>query len=361
MQIQQVLRWQLSLQKINIWWLLMKKIEEYKIILSLYQLGENIIEKNCEKKQCRSGKSICLDEEQMFLLDLLIDNNMKWNINNGKIEKTNEAVFFKCNDSRVKNTQLVHLPMDEKELKDYITNNFDTVQQWKNVCEPIMVILGINASYRIMDRKSLLRLCLNSQSGPAYFRRLLMKVLSLLILNWDSRENMKTLADFIGNFLNCLSKYGTVRDARLSQNIVNRRNIICRRLAESTTQMDILYHVFHEQNDISKERAVDVLEYFADMEGKKRFFYVSRIHLIKYILQKKGILLEIPNNFLDFHKETEMPDNNRKICEIIDAIANQDDMDKRESWSEKLAVYFENSIDGWIDEEIRALHKEVKQ
>lgn len=56
-----------------------------------------------------------------------------------------------------------------------------------------------------------------------------------------------------------------------------------------------------------------------------------------------------------------MPDNYKKICKIIDEIANQDDIEKRKSWCEKLAENFENSIDGWIDEEISALHEEVSR
>lgn len=347
----------------------MNKSEECKIILDLFQLGSNTTKEDnsdkCEHKQCRSGKAFCLSDEQAFLISMLIDDGWQWDIVDGHINilENDFCRSLICKDNQCKETALLHDFVNESQLCEFISQNLESVTEWKKVCEPIVITMGINVCNEIVNRNTLLHLCMNSKYGAAFFRKVIMKVLNLLVLNWSEPSRMEAVADFFINFLNELLDYNYEDQETLYDNIKDRSDILCEKIRRN--RLDILYKELRMDGgygQIGNGDSQEVLEYLSGIEHSARIYYVSRLNVINYIFRKKEMTQRVPDSLLDFHKkpmDTGDTRNTRKIYEIIDSIARQTDDKKKNEWIDRLGKIIEDGVMDWIDEDIQSLHQKV--
>lgn len=351
--------------------------DECKVILSLFQLGTRGIEKECIKKQCRSGKAICLSKEQVFLLNLMIDSSLQWDIQDDNIEILEEnypAASFLCPGYSGEGSPLLHIPENKDGLLCILTDHLADAREWQIICEPVSVVLGINSYRKIVDRKTLVHLCMNSQEGALLFRRILMKSIELLVINWENELKMQAIANFFLKFLGELSVYDDAVHEELAQNIDRYRDIMRSRIEGG--RLDILYDKFSKTEwggNKNGSGKVNILDYFSMLEGKRCEYYTSRIMLMNYIFSRRGMSCRVPSALVDSavsHRELDVEMNNGerletnrknkdRIQEIIDLIARQEDVVLRENWIAELGNVIRNSLDEWIDEDVLELHKKV--
>ena len=344
-----------------------------KTILNLFRLGTNQIRTGCMQCSCNPRKAICIGEDQSFLLaTLLITNNLQWDIENGQIHIIDpefRKVSLKCEkrsaDPVLWNKELKEPDIasvdesrraEEEEIKRYIQSRFGIFGQWDEICEPIVLALAVNSCYDIMDRDTLTHLCMNGECGAVLFRKVIMRILSLLAANWFETEKLEGIAMFLQNFLQKLTEYEYPPD--LEQNIGSCIVCLCQRIRGST--IDMLYNKVKLQDRAGRikwKKDEDILQYFADMEGKDRAYYASRLGLIQRILEARNVerKLWVPYSLVQLNGRTEETKYTERIRKIIDSISAQDEACQREA-AERLGKMIDLCVMDWIDEEVAEVH-----
>lgn len=327
------------------------------------------------------NKAICLGEEQAFLLKLLITDNLQWDIQDQKIHILDQEFLnssLRCserstipvlwNEELLKQgnkantdgeSENAEEKTEEEVIKHYIQNQLGNFKHWDKVCEPIVLALATNSCYKIVDRDTLTHLCMNSRYGAVLFRKVIMRILSLLAANWFEHEKLGEIAAFLNDFLKGLMNYEY--QSELEENIEARRVCLCERIRGSS--IDMLYREVRLQNRDKQKRWKkdgDLLEYFADMECKDRIYYASRLSLIQRILERKKLKEELwlPSNLIQLNGKIEATNYTRKIREVIDSIDAQDESRQAEA-ARKLSRMLDLCVMDWIDEEVTSVHKWV--
>lgn len=352
--------------------------DDYRIILSLFRLGMNVIQRGCTDCRRQYKKAICLGEEQAFLLKLLFTDNLQWDIQNQELhilDKEFKDFSLRCTERPKKkpilwNEQLSKAETDketenaeddaeENAIICYIQSQHGNFRYWNKICEPIVLTLAINSCNNVVDRDTLIHLCMNSRYGAVLFRKIIMKILSLLVANWFDCKKQEEIAKFLCDFLKELTDYEYRSD--LEKNIEARRDCLRERIQGS--DIDMLYKEVRAQQDRDKikwEKGGDILKYFANMEHKPRIYYASRLALIQRILVKKDLQKELwlPDNLIQLNNEREDTNYTKKIREVIDSIDAQDECRQKEA-VKKLSRMIDLCVMDWIDEEVTSVYEWV--
>lgn len=331
--------------------------DESKTILSLFRLGMNDIKKECTLCRRQPDKVICLGEEQAFLIQLLLADDLKWDIEDKKLHILDREFLnssLRCN-SRTEIPILWDDQTEEKEIKDFIQSQQGVFRHWNRVCEPIVLMLAINSCNSVANRDTLVNLCMNSQFGATIFQKIVMKILNLLVVNWFDQKKQEEVAEFLNAFIEGLSNYEYRPD--IEKNIESRSISLCDRVKGSS--IDMLYREVRlkdRDNQRRKEIGEDILEYFAKLEGRPRIYYSSRLALIQQILQKKlDRSFWLPDNLYQLNGEIERTNYTKKIREIINTIDAKDEERKQEA-IERLSKMIDLCVMDWVDEAVQSVH-----
>lgn len=338
---------------------IMSTNDESKTILSLFRLGMNVIHKGCTLCQRQSDKVICLGEEQAFLIQLLIADDLQWDIEDKKLHILDKEFLnssLRCDRRSAELSVLWDDQAEEDEMKDFIQSQQGIFKHWKKVCEPIVLTLAINSCNNVVHRDTLVHLCMNSQYGAVLFRKIIMKILNLLVINWFDQKKQEEIARFLKDFLERLSNYKYRFD--IEKNIESRRICLCDRVKGSN--IDMLYkevRLKDKNKQIRKGINEDILDYFVKLEKKPRIYYASRLALIQQILSIKFLDKEfgLPDRFYQFNGEIEDTNYTKKIREIIYTIDVQDE-DRKQETVKRLGRMIDLCVMDWIDEEVKSVH-----
>ena len=351
--------------------------DDYRIMMSLFRLGTNTIKRKCKECQFQSDKVICLGEEQAFFLELLINDSLRWDIQDGKICICEEEILqssLRCGERPRELSALWNkepegagesqsneeaVQAERKVLESYL--NLQGFRYWNVICEPIVLTLAINSCNKIVDRQTLIHLCMNSRYGAVLFRKVMMKTLSLLILNWWDDTKLEEIAKFYVEFLKELIEYGYRDD--LEQNIEVFRRRLCDRIRNS--EIDTLYREVRLQdrgNRIKWKKEGDILQYFSDMEQREKSYYVSRLALICYVFKKKAMKKEQKelNSLCRLGigaKGRDCPKEMREVIDLIDTCS----ADKRKELARRVSEMIDACTTDWIDEEVHTIKEQLSE
>jgi len=336
--------------------------DESKTILSLFRLGMNGIQKGCTLCRRQSDKVICLGEEQAFMIQLLIADDLQWDIEDKKLHILDEEFLnssLRCDRRPVELSVLWDDQDEEAEIKDFIQSQQGIFKHWNKVCEPIVLTLAINSCNNVRDRDTLVHLCMNSQYGAVLFRKIIMKILNLLVVNWFDQNKQEYIAKFLQDFLEKLSDYEYRSD--IEQNVESRSERLCDRIKGSN--IDMLYREVKLQDGDKKkrkEKEEDILKYFAALDGKDRIYFASRLALIQQIFTKKNLdkKLWLPDQLYKFNGRIEETKYTKKVSEVINTIDKQD-VNRKQEAVERLSKMIDLCVMDWIDEEVKSVHKWV--
>lgn len=349
--------------------------DDYRIMLSLLRLGTNTIKNGCRECCLRPGKAICLGEKQAFLLELLIrddrDDELQWDIRNGEIHICEREILessFKCGE-RPKNLPVLWnkdpenaeagwndeklAEIERQELKPYLNK----VEDWSKFCEPILLTLSINSCNKIVNRQTLVHLCMNSCYGAVLFRKMMIKTLSLLVANWFDDRKLQEIAAFFVRFLEDLSNYEYRDD--LEQNVAAHRLCLCDRIRG--TDIDPLYKIVQSRDKEQRKKEEDILEYFKNQELRNSAYYVDRIVLIRHILAKKGLKQEKKQleRLCRIGKGVgEIGTGTKKIYDIINAI-DTCGVNNREAFAKQAGEMIDKCTRDWVDEYIEGVREQM--
>lgn len=349
--------------------------EDCKIMLSLLRLGINGNKNRCEECRFRPDKAICLGEKQAFLIELLIKDdkgdNLQWDIRDGEIHICEKEILdspYKCN-KRPKNlpvlwkkylgdagtgfTEEELRKIERRTLKPYLNE----IEDWNKYCEPIVLILAVNACNEIVDRQTLVHLCMNSGYGAVLFRIMMIKTLSLLVENWLDSRKLREIADFYVKFLTNLSNYEYKNE--LEQNVNEYRLSLCDRI--HGTEIDPIHSVVESLCTKRREQGEDILDYFRGMEMRNSAYYVDRLALIQYIFEKKGLSEEkkqLEKLCKIGKRADEIEGCTKKIYDIINAI-DACDMDDREAFAKQAGEMIDKCTRDWVDEYIEEVQQQM--
>lgn len=342
-------------------------------ILHLFRLGKNRINTDCRECQIWPDQVICLGEDQAFMMEIMIADELQWEIREGKpfssdVEFQNISSELKCK-KRLQDLQsspatiLWDEDLIEEETISFLAEHGDRFKLWKTVFESIIVTLAINSCYQVTDRDSLTHLCMNGKGGAILFRKVIMKTMSMLAANWYQKEELEQIATNASNFLHHLVAYKLTLN--LEENMKSRRKCLVNRIARSNINMlHPLENSEEEESKISERGNGDILTYFAYLERGERKYYASRLSLMKqaFGLAGQSEIFEIPPNLYQINEKSienkqqidERPIENsytRKISEILHGMNRQEDGRKNEA-ARRLSTMFDQCTDEWIDEEI---------
>ena len=348
--------------------------DEYRIMLGFFKLGTNIIRTKCVDCRYQSNKVVCIGEDQAFLLKLLYTDDLQWDIQNQKIniidkEHQNASLNLRCNvrpagvpillNHIFSKSELVDLTekKEEEAIKCYIQSQFGNYKYWDKVCELIVLALAINSCNKVIDRKTLIHFCMNSCAGAILFRKIIIKILSLLIANWCNVEKMKEIAEFLLSFFNDIMNYDYRED--IEKNIEGRKLCLCEKIKGSN--IDMLYSRIKLQDKSEYKRwkkGGDILEYFTNLDNRDRIYYASRLGLIQRIYATKNFNRDIwlPDNLVQFNREIESTNSMKKLQEAIDSL-NTLSESHQEDAIKLLSKTIDACVPDWIDEKVDEAHK----
>lgn len=339
-----------------------------RVILCLFRLGKNDISRGCTLCQRQPEKVICLGEEQAFWIQALLTDNPQWEIEGKELQILDEEFLhsvLRCDRRKVAvpvlwDEQLSEDTSEEEAeetaMKDFLESQHGEFRYWNKICEPIVLMLGINSCNSVSNRNTLVHLCMNSQYGAELFRKVVMRLLNLMVIHWFDQKKQEAVAKFLIDFLKRLSDYEYRLDVQ--ENIEKRGENLCDRIKGSN--IDVLYKEVDLRNKEKKkarEKGEDILKYFARLEGRPRIYYASRLALIQRIITKKldeGYYL--PDSFIQLNGEREETNYTKKIREVIDSIDAQDKDCQKEAIA-RLSGMLDLCVMEWIDEEVTSMHK----
>lgn len=342
-------------------------------ILHLFRLGKNKVNTDCSGCRVLPEQAVCLGEDQAFMMEIMIADELQWKIGKGKLlcsdtEFQKASMDLRCK-KRSQDSQslsaafLWNEDLREEEIISFLFDCRDRFRPWEDVCESVTVTLAVNSCYPVADRNSLIHLCMNGKGGAILFRRIIMKTMSSLAANWYQKEELEKTADFLSDFLQRLINYEY--SSELEENMKSRRNCLISRIYGSN--IDMLYPVIkpeREADGIRELKNGDILTYFAHLESGERKFYASRLSLIKQIFFITGlsekfeiseVLYQIDERPIEplyqIHETPIETSYTRKICEILNGMKNQTEERETEA-ARRLSIMFDRCMDEWIDEDI---------
>lgn len=335
--------------------------EDCRIILHMFRLGENIIKGNCSECLRQPEQVICLSEEQAFLLVMMIEDGLQWEMWNDKLV-ISDADFLKISKDltckeHLNFPTLWNEAWTEEDIITFLFPRIGTFDKWGTVCEAIPVLLALNSCYRVVERDSLVYLCMNGKSGAVLFRKLIMKMLSLLAANWYQEESLKQAAAFACNFLRRVVDFRPL--AGFEKNREARINCLLNRVEGSP--LDGLYSIINlgaESADKMQENKRDVLYCFAESEKRERLFYASRLDLMHRILTLTGLSkfeqYQIPEELYQLNNEVHRTSNTQKVISILSLMPHQEGA-RQEEAAGKLSHMFNECVDEWCDEAVTGM------
>ena len=157
-------------------------------IAALYCVNkQRIVEEDCNM-ECQSGKCLCMDHEQLFLLQCLMETEMVININADGVmmEKKETLAATYCYKQCASVRKLIN-------CHGYSVKNLAYKQTEKNVLGSLPVIQYVNMNDMLDARRSLACLCLFNGQGAEILKAYMKAIVKCLCGEWPDRNNVKAV------------------------------------------------------------------------------------------------------------------------------------------------------------------------
>lgn len=148
---------------------------------------QRIVEEDCNM-ECQSGKCLCMDHEQLFLLQCLMETEMIININTDGVmmdekETLEDTYCFKqCASVR----KLIN-------CHGYSVKNLAYKQTEKNVLGSLPVIQYVNMNDMVDARQTLACLCLFNGQGADILKAYMKAIIKCLCREWPDGDNVQAV------------------------------------------------------------------------------------------------------------------------------------------------------------------------
>lgn len=159
-------------------------------ITALYCINkQKIVEQDCNM-ECQSGKCLCMDHEQLFLLQCLMEAEMIINISTDGVMQEDKTVledvycYKQCTSVR----KLIN-------CHGYSIKNIAYKQTEKNVLGSLPVIQYVNMSDMVDARRTLACLCLFNGQGADILKAYMKAIVKCLCREWPDKDNIKAISD----------------------------------------------------------------------------------------------------------------------------------------------------------------------
>ena len=159
-------------------------------IAALYCVNkQKIVEQDCNM-ECQSGKCLCLDHEQLFLLQCLMETEMIININTNGVMQEDKTVledtycYKQCTSVR----KLIN-------CHEYSIKNIAYKQTEKNVLGSLPVIQYVNMSDMVDTRRTLACLCLFNGQGADILKAYMKAIIKCFCREWPDKDNVKAISN----------------------------------------------------------------------------------------------------------------------------------------------------------------------
>ena len=173
--------------------MLRKSRDRSKYILALYCANkQKIIKDNCNM-ECQSGRCLCMDYEQLLLLQCLAETKIVMNIGlNGRLEK-------KENISAVNYCSKQKDSFDRKLINCHGRNKIEGEYQQseRNVIGCLPVIQYVNMSDTVDVRRTVACLCLFHAQGSEVLKEYMKAVVKCLCRVWHNKKEVKEVCGAI--------------------------------------------------------------------------------------------------------------------------------------------------------------------
>lgn len=241
-----------------------------QIIQSLLWLGNEKID-ICENKECRSGLSLCPDQEQMTLLETLLNDMPSqtlsfqlspfWNFS----EKTEAEI---CPDSCAPRS-LLRPSIGNAEMEKCLNSktSFFSNTAGEKLMRAVPLVLGINSCSEIQERNSVVRFCLDNICCETILSVILQEILVEILKCYADTNDLSAITSFLENFFttfeetlckcseskeltNCVKSYYTA----IAQNLKKiRQDRLC-------NKYNLLYSRW--KREAEQEHATSLAKYF---------------------------------------------------------------------------------------------------
>lgn len=166
-----------------------EEIKEWsRDIAALYCINkQRIVEQDCNM-ECESGKCLCMDHEQIFLLQCLMETEMIINIDADGILSEKEGML--------EDTYCLKQCASVRKLINCHGCNIEKIayrQTEKNVLGSLPVIQYVNMIDMVDARRTLACLCLFNGQGADILKAYMKAVIKCLCREWPNQENVRAV------------------------------------------------------------------------------------------------------------------------------------------------------------------------
>lgn len=177
--------------------------EEQKILMALYCLKKSRVDDECTE-ECTEGKCLCMDEEQLALLDQLLGTLICCEVEDGergkfRAEKYNDAVPFCKKKEDVFKKLIENFHMESEEIQSAISSTLGTAERevWEEVLCGLPLLQMINIRCELTCRDSIAYWCLFGEDSGEFLKKLL-KALCVCAITRNLRgQDVKCVADYM--------------------------------------------------------------------------------------------------------------------------------------------------------------------
>lgn len=186
--------------------------EEQKILMALYCINKSKADCECTR-ECDEGTCLCMDEEQLALLDQLLGALICCEIEDGekgkfKTEKYNDAVLFCKKKADISKRLIENFHMGSEEIQSAIGPTIGTAEEevWKEVLCGLPLLQTINIRCELTCRDSIAYWCLFGEDSEEFLKKLLKALCVCAIARQLKGQDVNCVADYMEAIFNKISE-----------------------------------------------------------------------------------------------------------------------------------------------------------
>lgn len=188
------------------------KYEEQRILIALYCINKCGVSGECTN-ECDAGDCLCLDEEQLSLLDQLLGVQISCEPKDGKTgflkaKDYNEKIPF-CARIQAGSKKLIkNFQIENKEIQDAISATVDKVEQeaWQEVLCGLPLIQMINIKSELSSRDSIAYWCLFGENTEEFVKKFLKALCACAIIRKIHGKDVKCVVDYAETIFSRISE-----------------------------------------------------------------------------------------------------------------------------------------------------------
>ncbi len=329
-----------------------------QILQCLFWMGTGMFDQ-CEVQICQSGRTLCLDEDQIAFLEVLLDvkDEFELNFQISPFVKWNEAME-RCARQPQSNRDKWRL-VDLCGSRNSIDESLKNAEIWEDVSresllQALPAVVGMNSYFGIEDRKSAIRLCLSGEHGEKILEWILVEILAEVFRCAVMNRRFENVQEFADKLWKCMNEL-YIDDGGLEKGIERAYENICDRLYKEGTDgiiISLKYGKLYSKWKSSKDEAFkrgDAISYF-----EKFFTNWSGLIWIFFLIQKicgtVGIPCYMPDRLIDTaicRKYGEVPDVVRQFESLANKVIRMSNWDERKNIADILIMHLRERGMDW--------------